>query len=86
VDIFRALRAIYEAIRVFLRHLWRLARQLFHEVTGALFAVFAFGGALAAVREWRQHAAVWAIVLAIGFAAMMASFATTSFIRANRVR
>ena len=77
---------MYAATVVFLRTIWRVTRQLFHETTGALFAFFAFGGVLSALREWQQHAALWAVGLAIAFAAMMAGFAAMSFLRAQRVR
>ena len=45
------LPALWRSIVVTVRVLWRVTRQLFHEATGALFAVFAAYGAFAA---WRQ--------------------------------
>ena len=80
------LPAIRSAAFPFLRTAWRTARQLFHEIAGAFFAVFAIGWAATAWREWRHGAAQWLIGLAIGFAVMMAAFAATSFLRAHRVR
>ncbi len=70
----------------FLRSLWRAARALFHEMSGAAFILFAIMGAISAWREWRGHSAEWLIALAIGFTVMMAVFAVSSFRRARRVR
>lgn len=66
--------------------LWRVARQLFHEVTGALFAVFAVVGGAAIWREWRRGSAEWLIALAVVFTLAMAAFAVASFRSARRVR
>jgi len=68
------------------RVLWRAARQLFHEVTGAIFALFALYGAVAAWRQWHSRVAAWIMGAAIVYAVMMAAFAFTSFLRARRVR
>ncbi len=70
----------------FLRTLWRIARQLFHETTGALFILFAAVGAASAWREWHKGAAQWLVALAIGFSLMMVIFAVASFSSARRVR
>ena len=82
----RILRALYEAARVFLQTVWRVTRQLFHEITAMAFAVFALAGVTTAWREWHNGMQRWTIALAIGFATMMAWFAATSFLRAKRVR
>lgn len=71
---------------VFLRSLWRIARQLFHETTGALFALFAFVGAAAAWREWRRDGAWWLVGISAAFAVMMGTFAVAAFRSARRVR
>jgi hypothetical protein len=68
------------------RVLWRAARQLFHEITGAIFAVFALYGAVAAWRQWHSRVAAWLMGAAIAYALMMAGFAFSSFLRARRVR
>ncbi len=70
----------------FLRTVWRVGRQLFHEITGAMFLLFAFAGASGAWREWHRGAAQWLIAVTIGFALMMAAFAVASFRSARRVR
>ncbi len=78
--------ALATAAGAFLRTLGRIARQLFHETTGALFFVFAIAGATAAWRAWQKGSAQWLVGLAIGFALMMTAFAVASFRSARRVR
>jgi hypothetical protein len=68
------------------RTFWRLARQLFHETTGALFAFFAFAGASTSWRAWHQGAEHWIVALPLGFAVMMSWFAVSAFRSARRVR
>ena len=70
----------------FFRTLWRLARQLFHEVTGALFAVMALAMGLSAVRNWRSGSPRWTVYLAGAFAALMAFFAVAAFRSSRRVK
>jgi glycerol uptake facilitator-like aquaporin len=78
--------ALLAALAEFLRTLWRVARQLFHEVTGALFVLFAVVGAASVWHEWRRGSAEWLIGLAVAFTLMMAYFALASFRSARRVR
>jgi hypothetical protein len=78
--------ALARAAGTFLRSLVRVARQLFHETTGALFFLFAILGATAAWREWQKGSAQWLVGAAIGFTLMMAAFAVVSFRSARRVR
>ncbi|MCL6481391.1 MAG: hypothetical protein K6U02_06660 [Firmicutes bacterium] len=66
--------------------LWRATRQLFHELTGALFALLAGMGTASTWRLWQAEAESWRIGVAAGFAATMAAFAVLSFLRARRVR
>jgi membrane-bound metal-dependent hydrolase YbcI (DUF457 family) len=70
----------------FLRTLWRIARQLFHEITGAAFATFAVAWGLSAWRDWRQGMSTWLIILAAAFTLMMTLFAVAAFCDARRVR
>ncbi len=70
----------------FARVLLRVARQLFHETTGAVFFTFAIAGVVAAWRQWQKGTAQWLVALAIGFALMMVAFAVGSFRSARRVR
>ena len=80
------LPALWGAIVVTLRTLWRVTRQLFHEMTGALFGLFAAWAAFAVWRQWKQRPALWLMGFAIAYAVMMAAFAFASFRRARRVR
>lgn len=78
--------ALAQAAGGFVRVLLRIARQLFHETTGALFFTFAIAGAVTAWRQWQKGRAQWLVALAIGFTLMMAAFAVASFRSARRVR
>lgn len=69
-----------------LRVFWKLARQLFHEATGTLFALFAVYAGAAAWRQSHETEAPWIAAFALGYALMMAGFSVSSFRRANRVR
>ena len=78
--------ALARAAGGFLRTLLRIARQLFHETTGALFFAFAILGATAAWREWQNGSAQWQVAVSIGFSLMMVAFAVAAFRSAHRVR
>jgi len=80
------LPALWRSMMVTLRVFWRLARQLFHEATGALFGLFAAWAAFAAYKQWRHRPALWLMGLAIAYAIMMTVYAFGSFRRAKRVR
>jgi len=68
------------------KRLWRTLRQLFHEVIGALFGLFALLWAQNAFRAWTKDIPRWVSVLSLAFAVLMAVFAWTSFRRAKQVR
>ena len=68
------------------RSFWRVTRQIFHEVTGAFFILFAVIGGVSLWREWRRGSEEWLIALAAAFTLMMTWFAVTSFRSARRVR
>jgi hypothetical protein len=80
------LPTLWQSIQVTLRALWRIARELFHETTGALFGFFAVFGGVVAWRSWKHGSLLWVMVVAIGYAIMMAAFAFGAFRRARRVR
>jgi uncharacterized integral membrane protein len=61
------------------RRLWRVLRQLFHEVVGAVFAVLAVGWLNAAFRAWTRDASRWLVALAVAVAGLLVFFAVTSF-------
>jgi hypothetical protein len=67
------------------RRLWRVLRQLFHEVTGAVFAVLAFAWLNAALRAWTRDTARWLIGLAVAVALLFLFFAVTSFRKARKI-
>ena len=73
------------AQRGFFRTLWRALRQLFHETTGAMFAVMALVAAISAVRTWQHGAEKWIVALPLLYSTMMAYFSVTSFRSARRV-
>jgi multisubunit Na+/H+ antiporter MnhB subunit len=66
------------------RRLWRALRQLFHEATGAVFAVLALGWLNAALRAWTRDVARWLIGLAVAVALLFLFFAITSFRKARK--
>jgi type VI protein secretion system component VasF len=68
------------------RRLWRALKQLFHEVTGAVFAVLALAWLTAAVRAWTRDVAYWLIALAVCVAGLFGFFSVTQFLRSRRVR
>jgi hypothetical protein len=68
------------------RRLWRVLRQLFHEVTGAVFAVLALAWLNSAVRAWTRDIAHWLIALAVCVAGLFGFFSVTQFLRARKIR
>ena len=70
----------------FFRTLWRVARQVFHETTGAVFFLLALSWSGAALRTWRHGSASWVYVVCGCFALMMVIFGLLSFRSAKRVR
>jgi hypothetical protein len=69
----------------FLRLFWRVTRQVFYEVTGTLFLLFAFVDGAAGWRQWRQGDALWAAGLAAGFSLLLTLFGLRSFRDARRL-
>lgn len=67
------------------RRLWRTVKQIFHEVTGAMFAVLAFGWLNSAFRAWTRDVAYWLVALAVGVAAIFVLFAVSSFRRSRQL-
>jgi hypothetical protein len=64
------------------RRVWRVLKQLFHEMIGAVFAVLALGWLNAALRAWTRDAARWLIGIAVAVAVLFVFFSLTSFRRA----
>lgn len=69
-----------------LRAFWKVARQLFHEAAGTLFALFAVYAGAASWKQIHQPGGEWIAAFAAGYAAMMAFFSFSSFRSARRVR
>jgi galactitol-specific phosphotransferase system IIC component len=67
------------------QRLWRALRQLFHEATGAVFAVLALGWLNSALRAWTRDVAPWLIALAVAVALLFLFFAVTSFRKARKL-
>lgn len=67
------------------QRLWRVLRQLFYEVVGAIFAVLAVGWLNSAFRAWTRDVAHWLIGVSIAVALLFIFFAVTSFRRARQL-
>jgi hypothetical protein len=68
------------------RRLWRVLKQLFYEVTGAMFAVLAFAWLNTTFRAWTMtDAARWLLAIPACLAALFAFFAVSSFRRARKL-
>ena len=65
---------LWNSIKIALRVIWRATRQLFHEATGAIFAIFAVYGGIAAWREWHTRPTAWLLGFAIVYAVTMICF------------
>jgi glycerol uptake facilitator-like aquaporin len=89
----RVIVALWRALQAFLKTVWRVTRQLFHEVAGAAFLLLAVTGALSTWRYWKSRPAMpppgselWAVSAAAVFTLMMTAFSVASFRSARRVR
>ena len=83
----RTFGAVVSGARATLKHFSGVANQLWLEVTGFAFLVFAAGGAIAVVREYNSYHAGKAtsshLLLAAGFTAVFSWFGISSFWRAK---
>jgi hypothetical protein len=78
--------SIFDLVRNFLRVIWRAARELFHEVTGALFFILAVSAIQSAWRAWQRGAGQWLVGVGAGYAVLMILFGVLSFRDSRRVR
>ena len=78
--------AAWRGGKTVLRTFWKVARQLFHEATGSLFAVFALYSGTATWKQFHQPSNEWIAGLALGYTLMMVFFSVSSFRSARRVR
>jgi hypothetical protein len=76
----------FAAARNFLGVLWRVTRELFHEVTGALFFVVAVSALSSAWRSWHHGASHLMLGITAGYALLMVLFGVLSFRDSRRVR
>jgi hypothetical protein len=67
------------------RRVWRVLRQLFHEVAAAIFALLAFAWVNYALRAWHRDGALWLFAASLSLAAMFAFFAITSFRHSRKI-
>jgi hypothetical protein len=65
--------------------LWRVLRQLFHEVIGAAFAILALGWLNSALRAWTRDVAHWLVGVSIAVGLVFIAFAVSSFRRARQL-
>jgi len=68
------------------RRLWISLRALFHEVTGAIFAVLALAWLNSALRGWTRDVAPWLIATTMCLALLFVFFSITSFRRAHKIQ
>lgn len=86
----RKLVKLLHILKPFLGTLWRILRQLFHEVTGVLFLALALVGVAACWREWLIYRRavepeLFRMIAAALFTLLMFWFGVTSFLRARRL-
>jgi hypothetical protein len=77
---------LFATVRHSLRVLWRAARELFHEVTGAVFVILAVAALQATWRSWHRGAAHWLVGMTAGYALLMIFFGVMSFRDSRRVQ
>jgi putative exporter of polyketide antibiotics len=84
----RTYGALLQAARASMSHFWGVFRQLWHEVTGFVFVIFAVVGVTATVREYSAyragHGHYERLAAAACFAAMFSWFGVSSFWRARK--
>jgi hypothetical protein len=78
--------SIFAAVWNFLRVLWRVTRELFHEVTGTLFFLIAVSAIQSTWRSWHRGAGHWFVGMTAGYAVLMIFFGIMSFRDSRRVR
>jgi hypothetical protein len=70
---------LWSSTKITLRVVWRAIRQLFHETTGAIFALFALYGGISAWRQWHTRPAAWLLGFTIVYAFTMVCSARAAF-------
>jgi hypothetical protein len=77
---------LFATMRHSFRIVWRITRELFHEVTGFLFFVLSVAALQAAWRSWHRGAGRWLVGMTAGYALLMMLFGVLSFRDSRRVR
>jgi hypothetical protein len=77
---------LWATLRHSFRVLWRAARELFHEVTGAVFFILAVAAIQASWRAWHNGGGRWLVGVTVGYAIVMVLFGVLSFRDSRRVR
>ena len=77
---------MFATLRHSFRVIWRALRELFHEVTGAMFFILAVAALQASYRSWHNRASGWMVGMTIGYALLMIFFGVLSFRDSKRVR
>jgi hypothetical protein len=77
---------LWATMRHSFRVLWRAARELFHEVTGAVFFILAVAAIQASWRAWHNGGGRWLVGVTAGYALIMVLFGVLSFRDSRRVR
>jgi len=77
---------LFAAVRHSLRVVWRAARELFYEVTGALFFIIALSAIRSVWLAWQRGADRWLVGMIAGYALLMILFGVLSFRDSRRVR
>jgi hypothetical protein len=77
---------LFATVRHSLRVIWRAVREVFHEVTGAIFFIIALSATQSAWRAWHRGAARWLVGMSAGYALLMILFGVLSFRDSRRVR
>jgi hypothetical protein len=92
MPVMRIAAAAGDEIRKFVPKVWRLARELFQEVTGfifmalALLFTFGAGGLLHSFRQMDGGVdSVVRVAFVAGFVVMMGGFGVSCFLRARRI-
>ncbi len=92
MQVMRAVAVGVHEVRKFVPKLWRMARELFHEVMGfvflalALFFVVGRQGLIRSYQDLESEPGGWGRLLLVGFFVLLfGGFGVSSFLRARRV-
>ena len=67
------------------RRLWRIVRQLFHEMIAASFAILALAWLMSALRAWTRDVAPWLIAVSVVVAGIFIAYAVSAFRRSRQL-